>query len=57
MTRYSLYCPCCGEHCVARVNGAPTDLTDGYMYCAIDGYAYIHEQPEGYMQEDLESRT
>jgi len=59
MTRYTLYCPLCGETSVARVNGQPTDLTDGYTFCALDGYSYIHEQPENYSEtkDVLSSRT
>lgn len=44
MTHYSIYCPICGELSVARVDGEPTNLKDGYTYHQIDGYSYVHQE-------------
>lgn len=57
MTHYALYCPICGQDSVARVNGMPTDLSDGYTYHSLDGYSFIHEAGRRETQETLSSRT
>lgn len=57
MTHYEFYCPVCGEEAIARVNGMPTDLVDGYTYHSLDGYSYIHKRSGKSTVKNLSSRT